>query len=410
MALFACAIAGALAFPAASRAQDQPPPNAIGKITGPDLTVESGAAAGNGLPSSAPSIFVLRGSSITVHSGQAQMTLFSGGTLDICGPAKFTVLESAGSVTVALNFGKIRVQLPAERALKIYTPTIIATPLEIGGGLRDVTVGLDLQDSLCVHPSTGALQLESQFTGEKIIVPENSEFFLAAGKLAPVPGTPGSCQCDSSPLAAAQEPPAPVPPAIAVVNSKPIPLPPPHPGETPPPASEVAPPDAGAPAVTYVVPVETPAPPRPAAPTPAAPSSPPPAATPSPVVHVSTPALSFSAPSGLAPTQPSVETLVLVTQARVEPEYEFRGQVSPEFVSAMQSALGEAPGAAAAAPKPPKPSHAAQSGPAPGSSNAPASAPSSPSAAPSTPAPQPKPKKKGGFWSSLKKVFVGSSD
>jgi len=340
LAAFAVAI---LLSPLNARAQEAPP-NAIGQVTGPDLTVDSGSAAGSSLPSSAPSIFVLPGSVVTVHSGQAQMKFFSGGHIDICGPAKFTVLESGGAVTLALNFGKMHIQLPGATSLRIYTPTIIATPLEIGGGARDVTIGLDLQDSLCVHPATGALQLESQFSGEKIIVPENSEFFLAGGRLLPVAGTPGSCQCVAAEAAAT---PPPVPPAVAAVSTKPIPLPPPKPGQF---ASSAQPdaPAIDAPPATYAVPVETPAtPPKPAesanahraaAPAPATASA---AANSSPVYSVSKPALSFTAPTGLAPTQPSVETLMLVTQARVQPEYEFRGVVAPDFAAEMQNALGE---------------------------------------------------------------------
>ena len=378
----------ALVFCAADLRAQEAPPNAIGRVAGPDLTVENGSATGAGLPSPAPSIYVLPGSVVTVHSGQAQLTFFDGGKLDICGPAKFTVLESSGAVTLALNFGKLRIQLPASIALRIYTPTIIATPLEIGGGLRDVTVGLDLQDSMCVHPATGALQLESQFTGEKIIVPENSEFFLAAGKLAPVAGVPGSCQCLAAEVAAT--PPS-VAPAIAAASTKPIPLSAPTPVTSSEKASPTAP-EIDAPAATYVVPIERPnAPPKPAAEAKDARANAPaphPAESearvqPPPAHQASTPGLSFAAPSGVAPTQPSVETLLLVTQARVEPEYEFHGEVAPEFVSAMRNALGEKPAA----------------------SLAPAGATET---AQSSTAPEPPPKKKGGFWASLKRVFGGS--
>lgn len=389
MAIAACVLALLLAA-AGVRAQE-PPPNAIGRITGADLTVESATAAGSGLPSNAPSIFVMPGSIVTVHSGQAQLTFFSGGQLDICGPAKFTVLESSGAFTVALNFGKLRIQLPAATPLKIYTPTIIATPLDIGGGPRDVTVGLDLQDSLCVHPATGALQLESQFTGEKIIAPENSEFFLAGGKLAPVAGTPGSCQCVREQTAAV--PPA-VPPSVAAIATKPIPLPQPKPGQTLPPSGGATPPDVDAPPVTYAVPITT-APPdvsKPAEPTPAPAVKNPPADTRTehaPAYQVSSPAMVYTAPAGLAPSQPSVETLVLVTQARVQPEYEFHGEVAPEFAAAMQNALGEKP-----AP------------PATSATNYSSATP--PSTDNSTDAPAPDEKKKSGFWSKLKRVFGGS--
>ena len=95
------------------------------------------------------------------------------------------------AITLALNFGRMRVQLPAAAQLRIFTPTIVATPIDIGGAPRDFTVGLDLNDSLCVVAASGALRLEHQFTGEGLIVPQAGEFFLAAGKLLPVAGVAG---------------------------------------------------------------------------------------------------------------------------------------------------------------------------------------------------------------------------
>ena len=138
---------------------------------------------------------VSNGSLVTVHSGQAHLTLVSGGGVDICGPAKLTLLQTGSAITLALNFGRVRVQLPASTDLRIFTPTIIATPLDINGAARDITAGLDLDDSLCVTASSGALLLENQFSGEKLVVPQEGEFFLAQGKLVPVAGAAGSCRC-----------------------------------------------------------------------------------------------------------------------------------------------------------------------------------------------------------------------
>lgn len=183
-----------LLSPALLRAQQATPPGTIGRVDGADVSVETGTP-GNGSFSAAASIFVVNGSVVTVHSGQARMVLAAGGEIGICGPAKFTVLESNGAITLALNFGRMHVQLPATTALRIFTPTIIATPLDISGASRDISIGLDLNDSLCVLAANGALRLEEQFTGESLVVPQGSEFFLAGGKLVPVVGTPGSCQC-----------------------------------------------------------------------------------------------------------------------------------------------------------------------------------------------------------------------
>src|SRR6201997_2573033 len=177
-----------------ARAQ-QAPPGAIGRVEGNDVSVEGGSAATNGTATSAPSMFVVNGSVITVHSGQARMTLAGGGQIDICGPAKFTLLQSGPAITLALNFGRIHVRLPAPAQLRIFTPTIVATPIDIGGAPRDFSVGLDLNDSMCVVATGGALRLEQQFTGEGLIVPQAGEFFLEGGKLIPVAGVTGSCQC-----------------------------------------------------------------------------------------------------------------------------------------------------------------------------------------------------------------------
>src|SRR5271169_2268304 len=152
-----------LICPRAARGQDSPF-GAIGRVEGRDVSCENGTPASGETSTVGQSIFVSNGTVVTVHSGQALLTLFAGGQVDVCGPAKFTVLLSGGSITLALNFGRMRVELPANTALRIFTPTIIGTPLDISGGARDVTVGLSLDDSLCVRATSGAIQLEHQFT------------------------------------------------------------------------------------------------------------------------------------------------------------------------------------------------------------------------------------------------------
>src|SRR5208282_14562 len=133
--------------PAIARAQDAPS-GAVGQVEGKDISVDGGTAARGGT-ATAPSIYVSNGSVVTVHAGKARMILFAGGEVEICGPAKFTVLLSGNAITLALNFGRLRVELPAETTLRVFTPTIIGTPIDISGGLRDVTVGLNLDDLLC---------------------------------------------------------------------------------------------------------------------------------------------------------------------------------------------------------------------------------------------------------------------
>src|SRR5579872_3051484 len=304
-------VAALMLCAAAARAQSAPP-SAIGRVEGKDISVDSGTAAGNGTERIAPSIYVSNGSIVTVHSGQARMRLFTGGQLDICGPAKFTVLVSGSAITLALNFGRIHVQLPPTASLRIFSPTIIATPIDISGGSRDLTVGLDQHDSLCVLAASGAIQLEHQFTGEKLVVPQAGEFFLNEGRLLPVAGTPGTCNC-----AAMHEPEIPQPPlSIAQFKQAPPPDDAPAPAAAPMPA-EARP--SQSPAVIAVPPAgakfSVPVPPDSSRPEPdnvvptIAPTD---SGGPKPPKPEVVPALSFMASSPPTPSGPSAETLLMV--------------------------------------------------------------------------------------------------
>jgi len=349
------------------------PPGAVARVDGSDISIESGTAAQNGTTTVAPRIYVSNGSTVMVHAGHARMTLFAGGTVIICGPAKFTVLTSADAITVALNFGRLRVELPAKTALRVFTPTIIGTPIDISGGARDVTVGLNLDDSLCVVATSGAIQLEHQFTGEKLIVPQAGEFFLNAGKLMPVAGSPGSCQCLE-----AESRPAPALPAA--VPEFAVATPPPTAAAALPPVNRAPEPDPPAqPSVEYSVLAHG---------NDAHPSTPPakndatPAAVPvsMPVYTAVLPPLTFSANSPAPPPDTSAEMVLLIREAQVSPDWEFSGHVAaPGFAEAMQHALGQGTS---------KPAEQAQ--------------------IQSQPSEQPR-KKKGGFWASLKKAFGGGS-
>ncbi len=349
-------VLAALPCAAPARAQDAPP-GTIGRVEGTDISVESGTAAGLGASSAAPGIYVVNGSVVTVHSGQARMTLASGGHLDICGPAKFTVLESGGAITVALGFGSVHAQLPASAALRFFTPTIIATPLGIGDATRNITVSLGLDTSLCVLASSGAIQLEQQFTGEKLIVPQAGEFSLASGKLAPVPGAAESCQCEvAEPTPEPEEEPAAKPLEKALASPQPnpsfAPSLQPLPAATPVEPSVFAHADESHPIARQ----------RQEAPPAVPPAS-------EQAENMVLPVLVFSA-SSPAPPDMGPDVVLLARRARVEPEWDFDGHVAvPELAAAVQQALGEG---GASAPQ----SHVQQ-------------------------------KKKGGFWSGFKRIFSG---
>lgn len=322
--------------PAITRAQGAPP-GAVGRVQGQDISVESGTAANNGTARSAPGIYVLNGSVVTVHSAKARMTLFAGGQVDICGPAKFTVLLSGDAITLALNFGRVRVSLPSKISLRVFTPTIIGTPLDISGGSRDVTVGLNLDDSLCVLATTGAIQLANQFSDEKLIVPQSGEFFLGAGRLLPVAGKPGSCRCFADEPRPVAPPPEPIPETAVAIPPLPITAPAAtsRPAEPPVEMRPVA-----EPSVEYSVlahaneehPIERP-------PDDETPSAPP---TSMPIYTVVLPPLVFSASAPAPPPDPGPPMALLIREAKVSPDWEFSGHVAaPEFATELRDALGE---------------------------------------------------------------------
>jgi hypothetical protein len=354
--------AALLIFPVVVRADDATS-NVVGRIEGKDVSVEAGA--GGGAAWSAPTT-VSNGDVVTVHSGKARMTLFSGGKVEICGPAKFTLLLSGKALTLALNFGRVRAELPVATTLRIFTPTIVGTPIDISGGVRDVTVGLNLDNSLCVLATSGAIQLEHQFTGEKIIVPQAAEFFLNPGQLLPAATTPGKCQCLADEPSAS--PPSREPEFATLVPSPTVR----NAGSGAASTEHVK----SAPGLTYSV-LEHANQGHPLAVSEkmGVPAMPPSSLTSEAIVA---PALVFTATSPLPPPGPSADTILLIRESRLSPEWEFSGRVEPpEFATAVAHALGEKPLTASPAP-----------------------AAAEPPAAPQK-------KKKGGFWTALKHLFGG---
>jgi hypothetical protein len=320
-------------------------------------------------PNSSTPALVESGNDVAVHSGQAHLQLAGGGEISICGPAKFTVLESGGEITLALEFGRMHVDLPASVQLRVLTPSIVATPIDIQGGKRDLIVGLDQNDSLCVLAATGAVQLEQEFSGERLIVPESSDFSLEGGKLIPTAQKSGSCQCAALPQGPGSSY-APTETAIVVApdsDSAASPAP-----AQPSPAQQ---PDTMSPVV-----VETLAAPNQNHPAAAPDKSQSPAPPPdsSQVYKIILPPMSFSSSSATPPDVPSEETALLIREIHADPDWEFTGRVeTPAFARAMSSALGE------------------------DGTNG--------QAANSAPAQGPAQKKHHGFWSSLKRILVGNN-
>jgi hypothetical protein len=323
--------------------------NAVGRIEGSDISID-GAAVGVNAPDAG---YVSNGNVVTVHEGQARFRLEAGGVISICGPAKFTVLQSGGAITLALEFGRMHMEIPAAVSLRIFTPSIVATPLDIRGGTRDLTVGLDQNDSLCVIASSGAVRLEQQLSGEHVIIPEAGDFSISGAQLLPVANAGRSCQCAATPEAMPSPAPRAAPPQIASAA----------------PAESVAP-DAPSPAAA--------------------------AAVAQPVHQIDVP-VTFSA-AGAAnapPSTPTAESAMLVRVVRADPNWEFTGHVeSSEFARDLSRSLGVGrPGAQA---PPLNPSANAQSA-------TPQSAASgSPNAqAPAAPAQKPR----RSLWAAFKSIF-----
>ena len=268
----------------------------VGRIEGNDISID-GAAIGLNAPAAGN---VSNGNVVTVHEGQARFRLDAGGTIAVCGPAKFTVLQSGGAITLALEFGRMHIEIPATVLLRIFTPSIVATPLDIRGGTRDLTVGLDQNDLLCVIASSGAVRLEQQLSGEHVIIPEAGDFSINSAQLLPVANVGRSCQCAATPEAMPASAPRAAPPQIAAVA----------PAPSAPDGSDAD---------------------RQAAPS-----------APQPVHQIDAP-VAFSA-NGVAsppPPKPTAESAMLVREVHADPDWEFTGQVeSSEFARDLSRALG----------------------------------------------------------------------
>ncbi len=268
-------------------------PATIGRIEGDDLEVVTTTPAGiekNGAPT-----VVASGSDITLQNGHALLLLNAGGEISICGPAHFKLIRSAGAVTLALDYGRVHPSLDTTDAFTIYTPTIVATPIAISAGLRDLTVSLEQSGEMCVLTARGALRVEPQFSDQSLIVPQGGTVSLLGGQVESLQADAAACACDYP--RARMEAPKPVPPA----------------------RSQPSPQDVG------VL-----APPLPPAQRKKMENSAPPSTSSSePVYTVLMPPLSFDASSPEPPPDPAPETIMLVRELRLRPSVEFRGHVNP---------------------------------------------------------------------------------
>jgi len=307
--------------------------NAWGQTTSPML----GEVAGDNVSVLGPSNVVAGstpraiafggGSTIVVLSGKARVEFVGGGELEICGPAKFTVLASGEALTVALSFGRVHVKFNASRPITVYTPLVIATPMALENQPRDFTLGLANTGAMCVLAARGAVQVQHQLSGETLIVPQPSEVLLQGTTFGATPAIAGSCRCDfDEPSAQKSAPPTYVAaqrqmaPGIAPVKAPPRP-------RTVAPRSASAnslPPQAPIPRRSTPTNAETSSAPGPEHSTT---SAPPPAKR--RVAKINLPPIGYDAKSATAPAEPmSVATLLLAKDAEVQPEWIFHGMVA----------------------------------------------------------------------------------
>jgi hypothetical protein len=278
-------------------------PIAVGRIEGDDLEVVT--TTPSGIETNAAPTVVASGSDITLRSGHARLLLNAGGEIGICGPAHFKLIKSSGAVTLALDYGRVHPLLESADAFTIYTPTIVATPIAISGGRRDMTLGLEQSGEMCVLTARGALRVEPQFSDQSVIVPQGGTVSLAGGQIESLQADASACSCEFS--RARMETPKSAPPSY------------------PQPARNVAP-------LNHPLPPERKR----------TENAPPPSASAGePVYTVLMPPLSFDANSPEPPPDPAPETILLVREVRLRPSVEFRGHVNP------------APSQASASPAPP---------------------------------------------------------
>jgi hypothetical protein len=245
---------------------------------------------------------------VTLRSGHALLLLNAGGEISVCGPAHFKLIKSSGAVTLALDYGRVHPSMESSETFTIYTPTIVATPIAIAQGPRDMTVGLEQSGQMCVVTARGAMRVETQFSDQSMIVPQGGTATLVGGQIASLQLDASACSCEFQ-RAHMEAPPKPEVPA---------------PSRTQPPL------DIG----TLAAPLPPQLKRTENTPPPSAPDK-------EPIYTVLMPPLSFNANAPEPPPQPapaptpSPETILLVREVRLRPSVEFRGHVNPAPVQAV---------------------------------------------------------------------------
>jgi len=305
-----CAIAPlALSFAFGPGLRAQTIRESVGRVEGRDFVVEN--SAGEPMPPGEQAELLSSGNRLVVRSGQARIILEGGGDIVICDAAELQVLKSQGAITIALDYGMLRVHVNKSDPVSVFTPFVLATTVAIGGGERDVTVGLEQTGQMCIRAKSGAVRVGQQLSGESLIVPQFGGLTLSGGQINAVSSSAPGCTCEAD--SARLAPPRPnvnqpslgietlrVAPILEVGNGKQIASPLPQ----VPASTDVAAPALNESSVTIIM-----------------------------------PPLVFNASNPDEPSDPVLETMALVRSVRVREDTTIHGTVEPKGI------LGSTPAA-----------------------------------------------------------------
>lgn len=295
---------------------DQHVGDAVGVIEGQDISV-TGPVSLDVVGGQTKTI-LRSGSDVRVKSGQARISLVEGGQISICGPAHFSVLKSGEALTVALESGAIHARLEQTPALTVYTAQIQAQTVAIGDEPREILVGFETPQLMCIRTYRGALRVEQQFSGQSVMVPQGEDVMLADGQINRMDNGAGHCQCEWESLKAPAAPrPGNAAPAATEEAAS---------GETTQDSSDAA--ASGT----------------------ASSGGEKPAAKQEPIYQVDMPPLVFDAKARVQP-EPDPRLMAMVRRVRVRPRLIFRGQVEDAPVTTAAAVTPPRPGAANAPAK-----------------------------------------------------------
>jgi hypothetical protein len=192
---FKMAIALAFMISVATEVYAQGNRELVGRVEGHDFIVEN--SIGEPVPAGEPAEHLSSGNRLVVRSGQARIILEGGGDILICGAAQLELLKAQGAITIALDHGTLRVHVKKSDPVSVFTPLVLATTVAIGGGERDVTVGLETTGEMCIRAKSGAVRVGQQLSGESLIVPQFGGLTLSGGQINAVSASAPGCTCEA---------------------------------------------------------------------------------------------------------------------------------------------------------------------------------------------------------------------